>query len=464
MAISAGTFANANVGATLTPTFPITVAAGDDRLLVVSVAMRQSTGVMPTVSTITYGSQSLSKTDGAAANMTAENVDDTRKSRVEIWKLVAPAVGTQTCTITFSAIPTAAVAHHGTFYGVDQTTPLGTAATATGDVSPADDTITITVDVTATATSELVIDAFADTLSTLVSFVSTAGSGQTELSDRTTAALGSSMSSEAGVAGTVTMSWDITLSSTAIHDWSQVGVPIKASSTTSPPVDASTTIAEVAVLPILAGPKFGSGAEVAQTGYERGGAYAKVSRVHMDGESYVWDDYLTLPSVAPAGKIAVSAIPTPNSPNGSLVVTTQDRVLLYPLPYTGEPSLTENPDLATSGGNDLVPVFYPQPVVLDGVYTVGYIDCYGENFVEETDSWGMSFKWDENNAWETVQSLAQNHARFRVPDQNKGTVLHTAFTVNDGANTDAIGPTGRTIVAWVRKLDEDASDLRQPDA
>lgn len=88
------------------------VTPGDNRLLIVLVAMRAFT----TVSTITYGAQNLTKY--RAANYAAGNYP-----RYEIWYLVAPTVGSNTITVTFSGNEISSISAM-TIFDVDQVSPI----------------------------------------------------------------------------------------------------------------------------------------------------------------------------------------------------------------------------------------------------------------------------------------------------------------------------------------------------
>ena len=81
---------SADTGASLlnSLTFSHTIgAAGTNRLLIVGVSIR-NTGAGDTVNTVTYGGVGLTRA-GFRANG--------NRSRVEIWRLVAPATGTNQC-------------------------------------------------------------------------------------------------------------------------------------------------------------------------------------------------------------------------------------------------------------------------------------------------------------------------------------------------------------------------------
>jgi hypothetical protein len=192
-------------------TIPHTTS-GSNRLMLVGVSFNNDN--LETVTGITYNSVPLTLVG------TATNSDD---ARIEIWRLIAPDTGTYDVVVTFSAdLLQEGFAGVVTFTGVDQTTPLGTFASAAADG------ITATVDVSS-ATGELVFDTVATEYPSSISV----GAGQTE---RWNIVLTSSIgagSTEPG-AGTVTMSW--TLEAAGDH-WAIGAVPIK------PAPDGTLTLA-----------------------------------------------------------------------------------------------------------------------------------------------------------------------------------------------------------------------------
>ena len=152
------------------------------------------------------------------------------QTRIEIWRLIAPASGTAAVTVTMSA---AAVFGGGaaSFSDVDQTTPLGTFA---GD---GDNTTTPTVTVTSAA-GELVFDtvgARGDATALTV------GAGQTQLWNYTTGSTVGHVigggSTEPGAAS-VTMSW--TESVLIGRSWAIGAVPIRPAGLTPTPTFTPT--------------------------------------------------------------------------------------------------------------------------------------------------------------------------------------------------------------------------------
>ena len=119
----------ASNGTTLT--VDITIANNDNRILIVSAG---SYNQSPTISGVTFGSQSLTKID-----------DDIIGSdgRSYLWYLLAPAVGTDTITVTWSGTAGRKGIGGMSFYNVAQTAPVNantesstSGTTAGGDVTP----------------------------------------------------------------------------------------------------------------------------------------------------------------------------------------------------------------------------------------------------------------------------------------------------------------------------------------
>ena len=186
-------------------TWSHTVGAGLNRILIVGVSLNNGAG---NVNSVTYGGTALvrigSRTDGGL------------NTKIEIWKLVAPASGTANIVVTLSAAKRI-VAGSVSFTGVDQTTPNGAFASNVGANA------TATVNVTS-ATGELVIDTFATQGD---SGPATVGGGQTQRWNRNTGTndgnevLGGG-STEPG-APNVTMSWGLGQA----QDWSIGAVSLK---------------------------------------------------------------------------------------------------------------------------------------------------------------------------------------------------------------------------------------------
>lgn len=176
-------------------TFSHTVGSGSNRILIVGVSIDR-TSTVSVINTVTYG--------GTALTNIGNTTSTSSVMRISLWRLVSPAVGTANVVVTpVGGNSTDFVAGATSYRGVDQTTPLGTFAEATGGSG------TPTVNVSS-ATNELVVDAVAVDGALLGNSISE-GAGQTERYNVNTAGLlGGGMigagSTEPGAA-TVTMSW-----------------------------------------------------------------------------------------------------------------------------------------------------------------------------------------------------------------------------------------------------------------
>ena len=183
-------------------TIPHTTS-GTNRLMLVGVSMAPKSGY--TVSAITYNGDNLSVVG------TREQSD---KARIEIWRLIAPDIGTHDVVVTLSNS-----GHEGaavgvmTFNNVDQTSPLGTFVSAVGDAgSP-------TVNVSSAA-GELIFDTLVLEHDGDLSI--TPGSGQTERWDLDVGKINAGGSTKPGAAS-VTMSWSFV----GDKKWALGAVPVK---------------------------------------------------------------------------------------------------------------------------------------------------------------------------------------------------------------------------------------------
>jgi len=207
-----GTFAvdNASSGTTASDTASsITVShatgSGSNRLMLVGISYNNDD--YETVTGVTYNGTALSQVG------TVNNSDD---ARVCIYSLVAPDSGTHNVIINFSdALNDGAIAGVVTFTGVDQSTPLGTFVSSTGDNStPA--TVNIPSD-----SGELV---FGVVSSEYEAFTPSSGQNQhwnMSISGEDTNGAGGT---DAGGSPTVTMSWSL---DPAYNHWAIGGVSIK---------------------------------------------------------------------------------------------------------------------------------------------------------------------------------------------------------------------------------------------
>ena len=177
-----------------------TTGTESNRLMLVGISQKNKL-----VTSVTYG--------GTPLTLVGENITNT-SARISIYRLINPPSGTANVVVNFSANPDkGAVVSITTFNNVDQTTPLGTFASAQGNSSSQ------TVNVSS-ATGELVYDVVAKRSQSL-----TVGAGQTQ---RWNLYSGWEMygggSTEPGAA-TTTMSW-----TAGSENWAIGAVPIKPSS------------------------------------------------------------------------------------------------------------------------------------------------------------------------------------------------------------------------------------------
>ena len=170
--------------------FAHTVNSGTHGILLVEVAGTHGNAADP-VSSVTYGGQSL--TYVGAANLPNNTFAD-------IWYLLAPPAGTANVVVT-TAGSQHFMAGATDYFGVNQTTPLGTLYTATGFST----TPSVTL---ASAAGQLVVDSLGTHGD--AAWITPTGPGQTQLwSQNTGGASGDGLgggSDQAGAAS-VTMSW-----------------------------------------------------------------------------------------------------------------------------------------------------------------------------------------------------------------------------------------------------------------
>lgn len=190
-------------------TFSHTVGSGSNRLMLVAVAVggTGTGGGAGTVSSVTYGGTALTQV-GTRSSGT--------EVRTYIYRLIAPPVGTANVAVSVSVNSTIA-AGATSFFGVDQTTPLGTYASNAGLGTSASVSV-------ASATGEMVYGSAGWDSSPTISLPG--GSGQTLAWNRTVTnpsnTLAGAASTEAGAAS-VTHSY----SSNESQEWAVGGVSIK---------------------------------------------------------------------------------------------------------------------------------------------------------------------------------------------------------------------------------------------
>jgi prepilin-type N-terminal cleavage/methylation domain-containing protein len=213
-----------------------TTGSGSDRLMLVGISVNVNDDErLATTDPVTYGGTSLTKVGERA------NGND---AMVYIYSLVAPAPGTADVEITFDGnLDYGAIAGVMTLTGVDQSTPLGTFASATGN----DDTeASVTIP---SADGELVFGVVADEYDA----ITTAITGQQVHWNETTGPVGGDGPHTNGAGGTasgassnVVMTWglDAEPSPDEYNHWAMGGVSIKPSGSDPTPcgVGGLTTV------------------------------------------------------------------------------------------------------------------------------------------------------------------------------------------------------------------------------
>ncbi len=169
---------------------------GSERLLVVSIAYYKSPA--PTVTGVTYNEVALTQA-GTVSGVVP---------KLDIWYLIAPATGSHSIVITFSATVIALVGAVS-WNGVSQSAPVGSFSSATGN----DAVPTLNV---ASAVGEFVTDVVSS------SYTETVGPGQTQRFNALEGGLYGAGSTQPG-ATTVTMSWTQGFGG----DWVLAALPIK---------------------------------------------------------------------------------------------------------------------------------------------------------------------------------------------------------------------------------------------
>ncbi len=160
--------------------------SGSDRILVCNVSVYNPLG---TITGVTYDSVAMSEVSGSPLPLLLSSYS------TSVWYLVAPNTGTHNAVATTNTT-TIIDMICAQYTGVDQSTPLGTWAEASGSGSSPQ---TATVNISS-ASGEVVVDVVRSDAAG-----ATAGSGQTERNNQ----IAMGISDEAG-ASTTTMSWDLT--------------------------------------------------------------------------------------------------------------------------------------------------------------------------------------------------------------------------------------------------------------
>ena len=209
-----------SAGSSATSTWNHTVGTGNNRLLIVDVAVENAT----TVSSVTYGGQPLTLLSGL-----------TNTVRAEMWYMINPPSGTAAIVVTTST--TIRFMNSAASYsGVHQTVPFGTPVTATGSGNSASATVS-------SAVGEIVHDVVSQQGGYQTP---TVGANQIQRHGATSGSGGGFGSREAGAAS-VQMSWTWG----SARAFAQIAVAIKPAFTGPPaaPTDANTLGASLVIKP-----------------------------------------------------------------------------------------------------------------------------------------------------------------------------------------------------------------------
>ncbi len=197
-----------------------TTGTGLNRLMLVGISMERDAPSNISVSSVTYGTQSLSLV-GAAP--------ESGEAMSQIWYLVAPNSGSGVVTVNFSGGDANDAIAIGvtTFTGVNQTTPYDAFTTSTDGSSPA------TITVNNSSSGDLIFAVIS--LDDARSITASTSGGQSELWDITqnqggTDGITGGACTKPGAAGSVSLSWTISDDGT-----SMIAIPIN-------PAPANTTV------------------------------------------------------------------------------------------------------------------------------------------------------------------------------------------------------------------------------
>ena len=209
-------------------------ASGSERLVVVGISLEDATDADRTVTSMTYGAQSMT--------LAKEQKDDTNNITSSLWYLMNPNTGAQTITANFLNMSNCFGASIS-FTGAHQTSALD----ATNGTTQADST-SVSTAVTTVADNSMVVDVM--TMNEGSNITLTAGAGQTERDNQTTTATAHGVSHEGPQtpAGSVTMSWSCSgLGCGGNEDWTIAAASFAPAATTATTESSSLVIQKGAV-------------------------------------------------------------------------------------------------------------------------------------------------------------------------------------------------------------------------
>jgi hypothetical protein len=208
VAIDSSAKGTPSTGGTFSETVDITVASNSNRLLIVLAGAGDSSPADRVISGVS------STLGGSFASVTGASVQEPNWCGIDVWYLVAPAVGTHTVTMTYAGSVVQAEVMATSLYNVNQSAPFGTVATSgSSGTSSAAPSVSATL-----ATGELLIGGLFTDSSTISSF-SAGTSRQEEENIVSDTAMG--IATNTGT-GTIAIT-----AATADEAYAMVGIPVK---------------------------------------------------------------------------------------------------------------------------------------------------------------------------------------------------------------------------------------------
>ena len=365
---------------------------------------------------ITYNGVSLTKIDAQAAGTYC---------RSELWYLVAPAAGTHDIVVDLGSAHTGGgasgyiVGGATSWTGADQSSPLGTAAKATGTTTP------VTVNVTSVA-GEYVVDSACAYKATAITL--TVGASQTSAWNETPATGYVGAGSYEASASTITMSW--TLSAAALG-WATVAVPIKPATA---PGATETTVSEVWVIPSRTEPLAITAGYTGFLARSLSTLYPHLLAWKVVNGRFIWHDLGPVTSLASLDAMAAGSVPLGVGVDPGLVlfgVEAHDGVMLTSLGSSAlGASQRRFPD---PGGVYTIDcgVLFGSRVEFDEPQKITKLRIWGENF-QQADTVRFAYRWDRGR-WQVVGEMHGLPDEVPVNDTEGGLYLEwlVGFTDKD---------------------------------
>lgn len=357
--------------------------------------------------------------------------------RSELWYLIAPATGANDIVVTMAGSATYIVGGATSWTGVDQSTPLGTAAKATGSASPA------TVDVTSAA-GEVVLDAAC----AIAGVTMTVGASQTSQWNLLAGGVLRGAGSSEGGAGTVTISW--TLSASAL--WATVAVPIKPG--TGGGGAGETTASEIWVIPSRTEPFAIAENYAGLLAQALASRFPHLLAWRLEGTKFIWHDLGPLPAYAQLDAMAVSDVAVGSGVDPGLTlfgVEAHDSVVLTSLAASALGAAQRRyPDPGGAFGTDSG-VLFGSRLEFDQPHRLQAVRFWGENF-QAADIVRFAYRWDRGR-WYSIGEIHGLPAQVPVSDDGGGLFLEWVVGFTDKNAWEPTLPSGTRIDALVETIE-----------